>query len=154
MTLTKSDSLSNSGGISSTRCTRTRLCAPQGLSLDSISWRRLNPSLVPVCVLTMSAPNGPEGAAAQPHMCIIYRVWERDFIPQPDTSYFTTQYLCVRPICLHGTGLTAIWAALAVSWGIVFWHGSWGKWQGCPLSPLPCPLNEALQCNGEQDGNF
>lgn len=76
---------------------RIRLCAPQGLSLYSISKRRLNPPLVPVCVLSMRAPNGPEGAATQPKMSIIYRVCELDLISQPNTSYFRTQYLSSLP---------------------------------------------------------
>lgn len=119
---------------------RIRLCAPQDLSLYSISKRRLNPPLVPVCVLSMWAPNGPEGAATQPKMSINYKVCELDFISQPNTSYFTTQYLSVCHVCLAGGKLKAIWVALTASWGIMFWHGSWGKSQGCLLSPFPFTL--------------
>lgn len=126
---------------------RIRLCAPQDLSLYSISKRRLNPPLVPVCVLSMRAPNGPEGAATQPKMSINYKVCELDFISQPNTNYFTTQYLSVCHVCLAGGKLKAIWAALTASRGIMFWHGSWGKCQGCPLSPFPFPLNETLLRN-------
>lgn len=85
--------LSNSPQVLPATDIGIRLCAPQGLSLYSISKRRLNPPLVPVCVLSARAPNGPEGAAPQPKMSIIYRVCEKDFISLLNTSYFKTQWL-------------------------------------------------------------
>ncbi|KAI9530871.1 hypothetical protein NQZ68_000362 [Dissostichus eleginoides] len=83
------------GQILSTTDTRIRLSAPQALSLPSISKGKLNPPLVPVCVLSLRAPNGPEGAPPQPKVSIIYRVCEQDFISQPNTSYLKTQSLSV-----------------------------------------------------------
>ena len=90
-TLSQTYSLSNSPQVLPSTDARIRLCAPQGLSRYSISKGRLNPPLVPVCVLSARAPNGPEGAAPRPKMSIIYRVCEQDFISQPNTSYSETQ---------------------------------------------------------------
>ena len=127
---------------------RIRPCAPQGLSLYSISKRSLNPTLVPVCVLSVRAPNSPEGAAPQPKMSIICRACEQDFISQPNTSYFKTRYLSVCHICEAGAKLKAILVALtALREASCLDTAPEGKCQGCPLSPFAFPLNEPLLRN-------
>lgn len=122
--LSQTHSLSDSPQVLSTISIRIRLCAPQGLSLYPINTRRLNPTLLPVCVLSVRAPKGPEGAAPQPKMSIIYRGCEQDFISKPNTSYFKTQYLSVRSVCLAGAKLRAISTGLTASRGIMFRYGT------------------------------
>lgn len=144
--------LSNSPQVLSTTGVRIRLCAPQGLSLYSISKGRLNPTLVPVCVHSARAPNGPEGAPPQPKMSIIYRACEQDFISQPNASYFKTQHLSHRRVCVAGVKLKAISAAPTASQGVMFRHGSWGKmpWSAVVTLPLSSKRGTLEKCNREQ----
>lgn len=88
------------------------------------------------------------GPLHNPKMSIIYRVCEQDFISLPNTGYFKTQYLSQSATFVW---LEQSWRPFQQLWLLreasCFDTAPEGKCQGCPLSPFPSLLNEALLRN-------